>query len=115
MGILDTKYAIVNADRTAFVYIDLGVPAESQVPKKSGLSNTHQGAIEIIKRMRAGCARNALKAQTFLDEQHKSFPGPEHAALRKSNSYASEVYIKRLEDLEKATYRVVELSFLELP
>ena len=115
MSILDTKYAIVNADRTAFVYIDLGVPHESPVPKKSGVSDTHQGAIEIIRRMRAGCARNAQKSRDFINEQDSGFPGPQYADLRKENTSASTAYIKRLEKLEKATYRVVELSFLELP
>ena len=115
MSILDTKYAIVNADRTAFVYFDLGVPHESKVPKKSGLSDTHQGAIEIIRRMRAGCARNAQKSRASLETLEEDYPGPEYAALRKSHEYSSKVYIKRLEDLEKATYRVVEISFQELP
>jgi len=115
MSILDTKFAIVNSDRTAFVYIDLGVPKESSIPKKSGISDTHQGAVEIIRRMRAGCVRNAQKTQDFIDTQEKSFPGAQYADLRKENASASTAYIKRLEELEKATYRVVEIITLVWP
>jgi hypothetical protein len=115
MSILDTKFAIVNSDQTAFVYIDLGVPKESPIPKKSGISDTHQGAVEIIRRIRAGCVRNAQKTRDFIDTQEKSFPGAKYADLRKEHVSASTTYIKKLEKLEKATYRIVEIITLVWP
>jgi len=115
VNILEPKYAIVNADRTAFVYYDLGMPSESKILKKSGISDTQRGVIEIIRRMRAGCFRHAQKSRASLETLEEDYPGPEYAALRKSYEDSSKAHIKRMEELEEATYRVVKLSFIELP
>lgn len=112
MSILEVKYAIANADLTAYVYMDLGVPKESPIPKKSGMSDTMQGAHRIINSLYACPARRILQQEEFLKKIEVDYPGPQHAAMRKSMEGQTRKFIKQLEAMENAKYHVVELSVL---
>jgi hypothetical protein len=112
MSILNVKYAVVNADCTAFIYVKMGRPAKSDLPMISGMSDTMQGCVQIIETFRRGLAKQILRAQEDVDlaknDTNPRFT-PEHRAQRIKNK---EDWVLRLEAMYKAEYHVVELQAL---
>jgi hypothetical protein len=110
MSLLNVRYAVTNADVTAFIYVKLGRPEESPLPMVSGMSDTMQGAQAIIATFRRGVAKQIVLAYEELAHivpANTTYPIDVPARRKRK-----EDWIKRLEAMESAVYHVVEIQHL---
>lgn len=113
MAVLDIKYSIANADCSAFVYVKVGRPAESFLPMISGISDTQQGCVDIINRMRAYVSRELVKKRIDLAnlDSHNA-NNTWYAQNRDSMRKSRKDWIMKLESMETAVYHIVKISTL---